>query len=345
MYRSSRPYLLALFAGCALAVVAPRTASAHEKWFVDPGRYPVRWELLFSLPVAASVAVALLALGALLLLRRLVRDPLYPNPPWLQPINPSIQAVLGIQTAISLVYMAVQGWLLAPTLNVGQTTWGLLLLGAQLFVSFSFVTGWLTRLGGAALMGLVLAAFALFPFERAAEQLIFVGIGVYFLIRGRGLFLPATRLARRSAIYWLRYSGVAMPALRVFTGLSVMWLAFSEKLLNPALALAFLREYPSFNFMQLLGFSWFSDELFVYAAGAVELTIGLLLAVGVLPRIVILFMWVPFNMTIPLLPPQELLGHLPILAVMYAVFLTGGANSLSSGEPLSRGSPARAAVR
>src|SRR5687768_18253635 len=73
--------------------------------------------------------------------------------------------------------------------------------------------------------------------------------------------------------------------------------------------------------MRLLGFTWFSDELFVYAAAAVEATVGVLLIAGVLPRLVILFMWVPFNITIPLLPPEELLGHLPILAVMYAVFL------------------------
>jgi hypothetical protein len=107
----------------------------------------------------------------------------------------------------------------------------------------------------------------------------------------------------------------------VFTGLSILWLAFSEKLLNPQLALAFLESRPEFNFVQLLGFGWFTNELFVYAAAAVEATVGVLLIAGVLPRIVILFMWVPFNIAIPFLPPEELLGHLPILAVMYAVFL------------------------
>ena len=302
-------------------MVAPPVALAHEKWFVDASPYPVRWELLVSWPVAIALGVAGLALGGLVLLSRVVRDPYWPNPVWLRPVNSAVQAVVGIQTAISLVYMTVRGWLLAPTLSVTGEWWGYVLLVVQLFVAFTFVTGWLTRVGGAVLMGLVLAAFALFPLEKAAEQLLFVGIGAFFLIQGRGLFMPTGELTRRLSAYWSRYSPVALPVMRVFTGISILWLAFSEKLLNPQLALAFLHDRPEFNFMRLMGFNWFTDELFIYAAAAVEATVGVLLIAGVLPRIVILFMWVPFNIAIPFLPPEELLGHLPILAVMYAVFL------------------------
>lgn len=319
--RATRLWPLVCLLGLGLAVVAPPAALAHEKWFVDAANYPVRWELVFSWPVAIALAVAGLALGGLVFLSRVVRDPYWPNPVWLQPVNSSVQAVVGIQTAISLVYMTVRGWLLAPTLSVAGQWWGYVLLVVQLFVAFTFVTGWLTRVGGGVLIGLVVAAFALFPPDRAAEQLLFAGIGAFFLIQGRGLFAPAGQLSRRWAEYWSRYSRMALPVMRVFTGVSILWLAFSEKLLNPQLALAFLESRPEFNFVQLLGFSWFTNELFVYAAAAVEATVGVLLIAGVLPRIVILFMWVPFNIAIPFLPPEELLGHLPILAVMYAVFL------------------------
>ena len=307
--------------GVAAVLGAPTVAQAHEKWFVDDTAHPLRFELFFSLPVAISLAVAALALALLLLLRRVVGDPFFPNPPWLRPVNASVQAVIGIQTAISLVYMAVQGWLLAPRLAVPLDWLGITLLAIQLFVSFTLVTGWLTRLGGVLLVGLVLVSALFFPISRVAEQLLFVGIGIYFLIKGRGLFLPHVEIARRASEFWGKYSRHALPILRISTGLSILWLAFSEKLLNPSLALAFLETRPEFNFMSLLGFTWFNDELFVYAAAVVEATVGVLLIAGVLPRIVILFMWVPFNITIPLLPPEELLGHLPILAVMYAVFL------------------------
>ena len=319
--RATRLWSLVCLLGLCTAVVAPPVALAHEKWFVDASNYPLRWELVFSWPVALALVAAGLALGGLVLLSRVVRDPHWPNPVWLRPVNSSVQAVVGIQTAISLVYMTVRGWLLAPTLSVTGQWWGYVLLVVQLFVAFTFVTGWLTRVGGGVLIGLVVAAFALFPPDRAAEQLLFAGIGAFFLIQGRGLFAPTGKLSRRWAEYWSRYSRVALPVMRVFTGLSILWLAFSEKLLNPQLALAFLESRPEFNFVQLLGFGWFTNELFVYAAAAVEATVGVLLIAGVLPRIVILFMWVPFNIAIPFLPPEELLGHLPILAVMYAVFL------------------------
>jgi hypothetical protein len=144
----------------ALIVVAilmvPSTAYAHEKWFVDYSAYPLRFDLLFSMPVVVSIVVAAVSLALLLYVRRAVRDPFFPNPSWLQPVNASVPAVLGIQTAISLVYMAVQGWLLAPMLAIPWDVIGIALLGLQLFVSFTLITGWLTRLGGALLVGLVL---------------------------------------------------------------------------------------------------------------------------------------------------------------------------------------------
>jgi hypothetical protein len=52
-------------------------------------------------------------------------------------------------------------------------------------------------------------------------------------------------------------------------------------------------------------------------------TIGILLLTGVLTRVVILAMWVPFNLTVPLLPPIDLLGHLPIFGIMSLLLLYG----------------------
>lgn len=64
-----------------------------------------------------------------------------------------------------------------------------------------------------------------------------------------------------------------------------------------------------------LSLGWFTDDLFVTAAGITEATIGVLLITGVLTRVVILGMWVPFNLTVHLLPPAELLGHLPLFGI------------------------------
>ena len=335
--RAQRGRLRLTAAGIAGGLLAaPAVAVAHEKWFTDPGAYPIRLDLLLSLPVGLALASAAAALGALLVLRRLVGDPRWPNPAWLQPVQASAEAVIGIQTAISLIYMAVQGWLFAPTLPLPPGVPGLALGAIVVAVGLSFVTGWFTRLGGALLIALVGVAFALYPVAYALEQLLFAGIGLYFLLRGRGLFQPTLPLIGRLARFWEQHDRPALPALRIGTGLSILVLAFTEKLLNPGLAAAFLHTHPSFNFMQLLGVTWFTDERFVVAAGIVETVIGVLLIAGVLPRVVILLMWVPFNIAIPLLPPVELLGHLPILAVMYVVFLQGPGRltTQTAGEPI-----------
>src|SRR3954454_22695727 len=113
LHRARRRWALLV---TGLLAVIPATALAHEKWFVDPARYPVRWELLFSAPVALALGAAAVALGVLIALRRIVRDPLWPNPDWLRPLDASAPAVIGIQTAISLIYMAVQGCFFSPLL-------------------------------------------------------------------------------------------------------------------------------------------------------------------------------------------------------------------------------------
>ncbi len=121
-----------------------------------------------------------------------------------------------------------------------------------------------------------------------------------------------------------RYERHAVTALRVLTGLALVIVAFSEKLLNPELSSAFLREYSHFNVLRsLFGWDWVTDRLFGDLAGIVEATIGILLITGVLTRVVILAMWIPFNLTVPLLPPVELLGHLPIFGIMYLLLLYG----------------------
>ena len=85
-------------------------------------------------------------------------------------------------------------------------------------------------------------------------------------------------------------------------------------------------------------------------AGIVEGVIGVLLVSGLLTRVVILFMWVPFQLGVPFLPPQ-LLGHLPIFAIMYLLLVHGPGLTFSSlaklvtGAAPSRPGPCAAPVQ
>jgi hypothetical protein len=115
----------------------------------------------------------------------------------------------------------------------------------------------------------------------------------------------------------------AVLALRLLSGVSFLTLGFADKIWNPDRGTAFLQRYPHFNVFRLAGLDTVTDDVFVLLAGVVVATIGALLISGLLTRLVIPRMFVPFNATVPFLPPVEMLGHLPIFGVMYLPLVYG----------------------
>ena len=311
-----------------VAAVVPRSALAHVRWFVDD-EYPPRWELLVSLQTLLVIVTTAALLGALLVLRRIVGSPHFPNPPFLAYMEPSATALLAVQTGISLIYFASQAELFVPSLNIGSDVMAGILITLQIVVAFTFITGLFDR-AGAVLLGFVwLLGLLAFEFWEVLDQSLYVGIGISLLILGRTI--PPPEVARR-LLPLARYEVTSVQALRILAGLSFAAVAFTEKLLVPEAGEAFLREYPRFNVMrEFLGWDWWTDYRFVIAAGVVEAAAGLLLMSGVLTRVVILVLLVPFNLTVAFLPPIELLGHLPIFGIMYVLLLYG-----SGAEPHAR---------
>jgi hypothetical protein len=185
----------------------------------------------------------------------------------------------------------------------------------------------LTRWGAIVIGLLWLSCFAFVPPIEVFEQTLWLGIAVYLAAVGRGVVRmdagEATEAEedRSQLTDWLL--PWALPALRVSVGISVVVLAFSEKLLNVRLGELFLAEYPRFNVLGWAGIDWFTDERFVLLIGIIETMAGCALIAGYLPRLVILGLWIPFNLGIAFLPPQELIGHLPILAAMYVLLVRG----------------------
>jgi hypothetical protein len=93
-------------------------------------------------------------------------------------------------------------------------------------------------------------------------------------------------------------------------------------MLRVTTGLAFVGDHPTLNFVHtVIGVPWFTDDLFVLLVGLTEATLGALLISGRLPRLVVLGMWAPFHLGIPLLASQELIGHLPICGVMYLLLV------------------------
>ncbi len=343
---SARPGLLGVLAGGASAL-GPTAAAAHVKWFEEPAQYPLRTDLILSERTALLVVSALVALGVLYGLQRLLGSPHWPEVAFLRMMAIGGPTLLAVQAAIGLIHAGAHLALFAPNLPLPQDALGLGLAAVQIVIAFSFITGigdWLSAL---ALIALWAAGFLLFPPFDVLEQLFWTGIGVVLLVIGR------FAIDGREARPWFRqhnprWSLRAIAALRIITGLSIVAPALGEKLWNPELGAAFLAHHPEFNFLRTyLGLTWFTDERFVLVAGLAEAIIGILLASGLLTRVVILGMWLPFNAGLPFLPPQELLGHLPIFGIMYLLLVhsagiaPGTAQEISRVVPLARSTPNR----
>ena len=302
----------------------PSGIHEHVEWFEDPARYPVDWNLVFSWRTLLAVIAALAAVGVLYLAQRLIRDPHWPRLPFLPRMAIGAPTLLAVQAAIPLIYSGVQPVLFAPQLRLGANPGGLFLGAIEVLIGFSFLTGIWDRIAAFSLVGLVLLAFVLFPPLDVLSQLHWVGIAVVIYAIGRQA--PEAGRPRRAAGRWrVRVSPErAVISLRALTGVAIMAPALAEKVWNPRIAEAFLHQHPGFNFPHaFLGMTWMSDDLFILAAGVFEFVIGALLISGFLTRVVIIAMWLPFNLTIPFLPPQELLWHLPFFGIMYFLLVHG----------------------
>jgi hypothetical protein len=305
-----------------ILVVAPSTAFAHVNRFADASRYPVRADLIFSgstgLWLGASAVVLLWAS----LVQRVLGGADWPRLRIWHHLAAGGPTQLAVLAAIGLVSAAVHPALFAPNLSLPSTSFGLGLAALELAVAASFVTGVLDWLGALLLIGLVGASAVVFSPTDLAEQIHWVGLALVVLCVGRTASHGSTGRA------WLQRfdpdcASRALAVLRILTGASVVAAACDEKLWNPALGRAFMAAHPLFNVLHGAVGPPLSDDTFVLLIGVAEGTLGVLLASGLLTRVVVLGMWLPFNLGIPFLPPQELLGHLPIFGAMYLLLAHG----------------------
>ena len=330
--RRLRPYV-ALSAVALAFISAPASVAAHERWFVpDDEQTPPDWGDLLSLPVLIAVIASLAVVGALTVAERRLGDPLWPRPAFLQGAEPSAAAILGVQVATTMIFSATRLNLFVPNIDLPENALGIAIAGVMLVAAFSFITGVLARVGAAITVGLVVLGLAFAPWYEVLEQLLFVGIALYLVALGRGVLLGGPRPEGWSLGVVHGLVPHALTILRVTLAISLITLAFTEKLVAVELGEAFLREYPDFNLPKLAGIDWFTDRRFVYAAGIVECVSGAALLSGKLPRVVILALWLPFNAGIVFLPPAELIGHLPVLAIMYVLLVRGPQGIPARGE-------------
>jgi hypothetical protein len=163
---------------------------------------------------------------------------------------------------------------------------------------------------GALLIILFLAGLPVLPFWDLMEELFMVGAGILFLTGDAGR--PGVRPPPPERVR------MGYQAFRVLMGLGLLVLS-TVKWLHPELTLAVVSEY-RINFIAPFGGT---DAQFVFFSAVVETLVAacILLRVAFRPAVAIAFGF--FLVSIFFLGFQELLGHLPVKAGLFLMFLYG----------------------
>lgn len=284
---------------------------AHEAWFVpSPERFPLQWALLTAAPTLTAVALALGAVGTFAAVdarwgepRLRVLDPL-------ARLRPYLARILAVAIGLALVGTALIDGYLAPSMVLPKSSLGRLLNAVAIAIAVLLMVGWRRRAVAALLAAagpLGMLAYGVRPVLERADLL---GAAVYLAL-AHGHDVEAERRAR--------FNPLASLVMRFLAAVAIGVLAFTEKLLNPALAQAFLDLHPEFDLFRLLGLG--SSGQFISFAATMELVLAALLLAGRLPRLTVVLVGTPFIVTAPLLGVRELVGHLPLYAVLLVVLV------------------------
>jgi len=297
----------------------------HVKWFADPTPYPTRYDLLFSVPVGAAFAVALLAVVAAYAWERRFPEPRTVK--ILERFARFAPTVLGIHLGVALVAAAVVGLLFVPALGLpSDTALGFGLLTVEAMCGLMILAGVATRVAAVllALLGIVAMAVAGFTFESILEQVHILGIAVFLFLVGRGpLSLDRVR-GVSPPLHGHEIPWASLTLIRVMLGFGIFYSALTEKLLNPALAAELLASRPYLNVMRGAGIA---DGQFAYLAGLTELVIGAVLISPFVTRPVAAIGAAIFTASLPFFGWSELLGHLPFYGIMFLLFIAPKADS------------------
>jgi len=307
-----------------LFLLLPSLLFAHTRWFAVGEVQPY----ISPEPTALYVAVWAVVAGAILLAAVYCERRGFFQLSFLHPTRDhAFSRASSTFSMIAGAFFVIAGthqYLFSPNLTVDSgVPYALVIL--QIVVGIAFLAGAFARVASVFLM---LAWFAAFPYVgtlASLENTWVLSTALFILIMGSDYFslMPLRALAHLTR----HFHSYALPLLRIGTGATLLVLGFSEKILHPEFGINFLNQY-DWNFMQFLGFEWYTDYLFTLSAGAVESLLGLIFILGLATRLNALVLAVFFSIPLFILGPVELAGHLPHFAAVVVLLLFGGGERL-----------------
>ena len=294
---------------------------AHETWFTDARPafdWAFAWEpaTLVGVTLAIAVAFAWRVVG-----HRLPR----PELPFLVPLGrlaPWVPRLLAIHAGVSLLAQAARHTYLAPALVLPSSPVGIGLTICEGILGVWLISGVHVRIAAIAVVAAGPLGMLQYGVVPILERMDLLGIALFLVVLqpGPDRFGAASTEPARVAR--------ATFSLRALVGGALIVLAFTEKLINPDLALAFLHRFPAFNLARTMGVQM-DDLTFIRIAGAIELLFGLLILSGTMPQLVVIAAGIPFNATLFYLGSEELIGHLPVYGAMLAMIVYGSSRELA----------------
>jgi uncharacterized membrane protein YphA (DoxX/SURF4 family) len=289
-------------------------ALAHVNWFVEAGSEALpNYDLtdpafLLWLTIAVSMVIVSVWLDGRLPTPRIVQSKL----------RHDFMEILRVFTGMSFLLTAYEGALVAPHQRV-EEAFGIALVFLQAVIGIMLISNRWVKYAAVLMLCLHAGVAVQFGLLAALEYAIMIGIALFLLFNA--IDDPALRA---------RLKPYSVDALRIWTGISLVALAIGEKLAPSALGQVFLAQF-QWNFMQAIGFTVFSDRLFVLAAGMVEAAIGVMLILGTTVRLAVAALSVMMALSNVVFIVQgnndaalvEFVGHMPIIGVALILLLLG----------------------
>lgn len=311
-------YIVALFS------IIPAITYGHVKWFVQESVEPIVSEPATPQYIAMAAVACALAVVVGYHLDTYVTKKFWNKRHWSERVKEIMTSVFGVVVGLYFIIASYSGFVFSMDLNhFGPYLTPLLV--AQALVGACYLIGFAVRISSILLIAVWLFGFIVIGPLHMLEAFWVLGAGLFGLIYGRSHFAVKNFIGDR---FFKRYEPYALPLIRVITGLDLIVLGFSEKLLHPELALNFLSMY-NWNFFNHLGFEWFTDYMFVFLAGTVEVIFGVILVLGIVTRINALIIGVIFTIPIIMLGPVDLIGHMPHFGVVIMLILFGSGDKLT----------------
>lgn len=182
-----------------------------------------------------------------------------------------------------------------------------------------------------ALITVACSLFFIFGFSSSVDyffELVGISIALYFFWKYEKLESQKNKCGNQDP----KYHVLGIEILRISLGLQLCALAIQDKIINSALSLKFLNEYPYFNVINFIGIEDFTDIHFVLAAGLAEFCMGLLLICNFALRIGACTALFFFAITSIILGPSELIGHIPIIIVLVIIINRPSKSFLTSWD-------------